>query len=61
MTAIELNAAAKGFTRFVELTSSQVDLNVWIAPETDLDSSFVGVCDDTGETLTVHGWNFEVA
>lgn len=60
MTSIELNAAANGFTRRVELTSWTVDLNVWVAPETDLETAFAAICDDTGESLTVNGWLFDV-
>jgi hypothetical protein len=49
---------SQAFSRLINLTSDAVDLSVWIKPNTDLDSSFTAICDDTGETLRVNGWLF---
>ena len=32
------------------------DVALWVAPDTDLDGTFTGVCADTGELITVNGW-----
>lgn len=32
------------------------DVALWVAPDTDLDSTFTGVCAETGEILKVNGW-----
>lgn len=48
------------FTRLIDLTSSAVDLTVWVKADADLDDAFEAICDDTGERLRVNGWMFEV-
>lgn len=48
------------FIRLIDLTSSAVDLTVWVEADADLDGEFDAICDDTGERLKVNGWMFEV-
>lgn len=47
------------FSKRVELESTFHYLVVWVRPDTDLESSFDAICDDTGETLRINGWLFE--
>ena len=42
---------------YIEMDSSHGDdIALWVSPDTDLDSTFTGVCADTGEIVTVNGW-----
>jgi hypothetical protein len=42
---------------YIEMDSCHGDdVALWVAPDTDLDSTFSGICADTGEILTVNGW-----
>lgn len=52
----ETQAREIGFTREVIASSFENDLNLLIAPGTDLDSEFVAFDLDTLETVSVKGW-----
>ena len=52
----EAQAREAGFTREVIASSSQQDLNLLIAPDTDLDSEFAAFDLDALETVSVKGW-----
>jgi hypothetical protein len=42
---------------YIEMDSCHGDsVALWVAPDTDLDGTFSGICADTGEILTVNGW-----
>ncbi|ORC51256.1 hypothetical protein B2G74_00325 [Burkholderia sp. A27] len=46
----------EGFTREVAASSSGQELNLLIAPDTDLDSEFAAFDLDALETISVKGW-----
>lgn len=51
------NAALIGFTRHVYLYGTTgEDLDVYVHPDTDLDSRFRAVCALEGDMLKVSGW-----
>ncbi|MFM0573030.1 hypothetical protein PQQ88_32700 [Paraburkholderia caledonica] len=49
-------ARDEGFTREVAASSSGQELNLLIAPDTDLDSEFAAFDLDALETISVKGW-----
>ena len=49
------------FNRLIDLTSSAVDLTVWVKADADLDDAFEAIFDLTGEPLSINGWLFEVS
>ena len=46
----------KSLNKFIEIGDGVETLQMWIAPDTDVDGTFKGVCAETGEILTVNGW-----
>lgn len=52
----ETQARAAGFTREVIASSSQQDLNLLVAPDTDFDTEFAAFDLDALETISVNGW-----
>lgn len=51
------HAALIGFTRLVMLCSDTgEDLEVYIHPDTDLDTRFPAICAHEGDKLKVNGW-----
>lgn len=46
----------KSLTKYIEIGDGAETLQMWIAPDTDLDGTFKGVCAETGEILQVNGW-----
>lgn len=52
----EAQAREAGFTREVMASSSAQDLNLLVAPDTDLDSEFAAFDLDAQETVSVKGW-----
>lgn len=52
----EAQAREAGFTREVIATSQAQDLNLLIAPDTDLDSEFAAFDLEGQQTVSVKGW-----
>jgi hypothetical protein len=52
----EAQAREAGFTREVIASSLQQDLNLLIAPDTDLDGEFAAFDLDALELISVKGW-----
>ena len=46
----------KSLSKYIEIGDGVENLSMWIAPDTDVDGTFKGVCAETGEILTVNGW-----
>jgi hypothetical protein len=46
----------KSLSKYIEVGDGVSELHMWIAPDTDVDGTFKGICADTGEILTVNGW-----
>jgi hypothetical protein len=53
-------AIAAGYTVPAFATSSIVDLELLIQPDTDLDSAFLAFDTDESELLRVSGWLFSI-
>jgi hypothetical protein len=42
---------------YIEMDSCYGDeAALWVAPDTDLDGTFSGICADTGNIITINGW-----
>ena len=59
LTLAEIRACAErmGLTRLVNVDAGGADLNLAVAEDTDFDGRFQALCLETGDVLSVNGWN----
>tara|TARA_B110000259_G_scaffold136227_1_gene153425 strand:- start:851 stop:1024 length:174 start_codon:yes stop_codon:yes gene_type:complete len=48
------------FTLEIYATAGCHDLHLMVRPDDNLDDRFDAICQDTGETLWLNGWNFSI-
>jgi hypothetical protein len=46
--------------KHVDLEGATISLSGMVDEDVDLDGQFTLICDDTGERLTVNGWQFSI-
>lgn len=54
---IEATAKRAGYTRRIIAEHGSEDLYLWAKPNTDFDTVFTAICDDTVQVLNVKGYD----